>query len=110
MTAISPHPDFPARSLPVDENGLCDWLADATPGAALIYYRGHLGHDRMPSTKVLPEVLRRQVVDVATRIQQAAEDERVFLLQRRNGDDDFSYLAIKAAGHPRSSITRGGRG
>jgi len=55
-------------------------------------------------------VLRRQVVDVATRIQQAAEAERVFLLQRRNGDDDFSYLAIKAAGHPRSSITRGGRG
>ena len=96
MTAIICPPDFHARSLPIDENGICDWLADANPGATLIYYRGHLGHDRMPSTKALPEMLRRQLVDVASRVQQAADDERVFLLQRRNGEHDFSYVAVKA--------------
>lgn len=105
-TAVSHHPDHPAGPLLVDENGLCDWLADAIPGATLVYYRGHLGHDRMPSTKVLPELLRRQVVDVAARVQQAAEDERVFLLQRRNGDHDFSYLAVKATGNAKRRSRR----
>lgn len=90
----------------IDENAVCDWLAGAEPGATLEYYRGHLGHDRMPSTKVLPESLRRQLACVAARIRQAAEDGRVFLLQRRLGDHDFSYLAIKAAGNKHARRTR----
>ncbi len=96
MTALFPPPSPPPVG--IDENTVCDWLADSMPGAALIYYRGHLGHDRMPSTKVLPEHLRRQVADVASRIRLAAEDGRVFLLQQRHGANDFSYLAIKATG------------
>jgi hypothetical protein len=106
MTATFHLPDVPVRSLPVDENGLCDWLADAAPGAVLIYYCGHLGHDRMPSTKILPEAQRRQLVDVAARVRQAAEDERVYLLQRRNGEDDFSYMAIKATGNTKRRSRR----
>jgi len=95
MTALSA-PSCPSSIL-IDENGLCDWLADAKPGDSLVYYRGHLGHDRMPSTKALPEVQRRDLCHAAARIRQAAEDGRVHLLQRRHGDNDFSYLAIKSA-------------
>jgi hypothetical protein len=101
MNAIPSHSDFqadfPVRSLPLDETGICDWMAYATPGDALIYYRGHLGHDRMPSTKALPEVMRKKLVGLAARLQQASDEERVHLLQRRHGDDDFSYIAIKSA-------------
>ncbi|CAA7618892.1 conserved hypothetical protein [Magnetospirillum sp. LM-5] len=85
-------------SRPIDENALCDWLADAQPGATLEYYRGHLGHDRMPSTKVLPEQLRRQVTEVASRVRKAAEDGGVLLIQLRHGDNDYSYLAKKPIG------------
>lgn len=85
-----------ASQLVVDENGFCDWLVDAMPGATLAYYRGHLGRDRMPSAKVLAEPLRRQVVEMAGRVHQAAVEKRIYLLQRRHGENDYSYVAIKA--------------
>ena len=43
---------LPLFAIPVDENGFVDWLIDARPGDTLVYYRGHLSHDRMPSVKV----------------------------------------------------------
>jgi hypothetical protein len=46
------HPAVSLFDIPIDENGLVDWLVDAEPGAMLIYYRGHLAHDRMASTEV----------------------------------------------------------
>ena len=38
---------LPLFAIPLDENGFVDWLIDAKPGDTLVYYRGHLSHDRM---------------------------------------------------------------
>jgi hypothetical protein len=46
--------------VPIDENGFVDWLIDAEPGNAIAYYRGHLAHDRMPSSKVLDHHVRHE--------------------------------------------------
>ena len=71
------------------------WLDRATPGASVEYHRGLLARDRSPDSE-LREDVRRRVAEVADAACRAAEDGRVHLVQRRNGEFDFSYLAIKS--------------
>jgi hypothetical protein len=89
--------EVPGRQLLMTEEMFCDWLASAPPGQRLEYYRGLLAHDRVPSTKVLHERDRVTLAAVAKRAMQAAEDGRVLLLQRRHGNSDYSYIAVKAS-------------
>ena len=84
----------PARSL-IGEEHFCDWVADALPGERLEYHRGLLGHDRMPSAKALSEPDRLVLVALAKRAMQLAESGRVLLVQRRHGEGDYSYTAIR---------------
>ena len=79
------------------ERAFCDWLASVEPGACVEYYRGFLAFDRTPSAQVLSERRRQELVAVARRALQAAEDKRVLLVQRRHGDGDYSYFAILAS-------------
>jgi hypothetical protein len=71
------------------------WLARSEPGAVLEYHRGLLIFDRSPASE-LAEDERRVVARLAAAALQATEDGLVHLIQRRNGELDFSYLAIKA--------------
>jgi hypothetical protein len=81
---------------PLTATRFWSWLARAAPGAALEYHRGLLILDRSPASE-LSEDERRMVARLADAAFQAAEEGRVHLVQRRNGDFDFSYVAIKAA-------------
>lgn len=72
------------------------WLLRALPGQQLEYHRGLLVRDRSPASE-LAEDGRRAVARIADAALRAAEDGLVDLVQRRNGDFDFSYLAIKRA-------------
>jgi hypothetical protein len=94
---IQPPPQVepPPTRLLVSEEGLCDWVANARPGHRVEYFRGLLGHDRMPSAKALPEHERLALVALAKRVMQLAEDGRVLAVQRRHGDGCYSYIAIK---------------
>ena len=92
---------LPRRSL-ISEEQFCDWIADALPGQRLEYHRGLLGCDRMPSAKALPEPDRLSLVALAKRALQLAEGGRVLLVQRRHGDGDYSYTAIKTRRRHRS--------
>lgn len=83
-------------TMPVDENGLVDWLIDANPGDRLAYYRGHLVHDRVPSGKVLGPRERANLNAVARRIMTLAGDGLVIPVQKRIGREDFLYIAVKA--------------
>jgi hypothetical protein len=83
---------FPIRPLTAARFG--SWLACYEPGAVLEYHRGYLIFDRSPVSK-LSENERRLVAKLADAALQAAAEGRVHLVQRRNGDFDFSYLAIK---------------
>ena len=91
---------------------LCGWLAKAMPGDATVYYRGHIGRDRCRSTSALSERDRQVLAMLARQALLATEDGRVHLLQRRHGDGDYSYLAVKArapgrqAARPRSDPSK----
>jgi hypothetical protein len=53
----------------------------------------------MPSAKALPEPDRLVLVALAQRAMQLAENGRVLLVQRRHGEGDYSYTAIKTRRH-----------
>jgi hypothetical protein len=89
--------EIPRKRLLMTEELFCDWLASAQPGQRVEYYRGLLLHDRMPSSTALQARDRVALVGLAKRAMQAAEDDRVLLLQRRHGDGDYSYIAVKAS-------------
>jgi len=80
----------------VTPDDFCSWLAKAMPGDTIVYYRGHLGRDRCRSTTALSEHDRQALIALARQTLFAAEDDRVHLLQRRHGDGDYSYIAVKA--------------
>ena len=83
------------------------WLQRADPGASLEYHRGLLSLDRSPESD-LPEERRSALSRVADLALNAAERGRVHLVQRRNSEFDFSYLAIKAI-RPRRRVGRSRR-
>ena len=91
-------------ALPVTSDDFCGWLAIATPGSASVYYRGHLGRDRSRSTTALSERDRQGLIALARQALLAAEAGRVHLLQRRHGDGDYSYIAVKSL--PRLPVIR----
>ena len=90
-------------SIPVDENGFVDWLIDAKPGDTLVYYRGHLSHDRMPSVSLLDDRQRRKLAEVANRVLAAEAQGLVMPVQRRVGRNEWLYLAIRTHGPLRTT-------
>jgi hypothetical protein len=94
---------IPRLAVPLDETGLVDWLIDAKPGDRVVYYRGHLGHDRMPSAKVLDRRVRTELHAVANRVMALAGQGLVLPVQKRVGPEDWLYIAVKAQPQRRSS-------
>jgi len=84
----------------LDEDGFCRWVGQADPGDVIEYHRGHLAVDRARETSPLDAATRRELGRTADRALRLAAEGRVVLVQRRLGQDGFSYLAIKASGRP----------
>lgn len=97
-------PQRPAPVLFTDEANLCDWIAHAAPGATMLYFRGYLASDRLPSRTPFREEDRKRLVSVAKRAMQAAEAGLVHLVQRRHGPLDYAYLAVKARPRPPARV------
>ena len=76
------------------ETTFCAWLGQAHPGDALVYHRGVLALDASISSQTPDSDARRELARVARRAWWAASQRLVHLVQRRNGPDDFTYLAI----------------
>lgn len=85
-------------SVPLDENGFVDWIVDAGADDGVVYYRGHLGRDRFENSRVLNAADCRKLAAVARRVMVAAEQGLVFLVQKRLGEHDYFYLAVRACG------------
>ena len=83
---------MPSRRL--DEVEFCAWIGQALPGDVLEYHRGFLALDVTPIALHHPPKVREELARVAQRAMRACEQGLVHLVQRRNGKDDFSYLAI----------------
>lgn len=86
----------PRVRLLVDEAELRNWLGSATAGETLLYHRGALGSDRLMHGSRLPEEDRRELDRVAHTVFGLAEAGRGYLVQRRHGDGDYSYLFVLA--------------
>jgi hypothetical protein len=82
-------------ALPMTPDDFCSWVAKAMPGDVTVYHRGHLGRDRCRSTTDLAERDRRRLVALAQQALLVAEDGRVHLVQRRHGEGDYSYFAVR---------------
>ena len=76
------------------EIDLCAWLSQAAPQDALEYHRGFLVLDTDLRISGFSKSDRLELVQVARRAWWAAEKNLVHLVQRRLGEDRFSYLAI----------------
>ncbi|HQS18443.1 hypothetical protein [Reyranella sp.] len=84
----------PARQLLIDAIQFCAWIAQASPGDTLEYHRGFLALDACPDDQTPRSDERRELARVGHIAWRAAEKRLVHLVQRRNGPDDYSYLAI----------------
>jgi hypothetical protein len=102
----------PARTLSITEEAFCRWLGKATPGDCIEYHRGHLLIDRSRPLGPFSEKDRRELSAIANRALALAEGGRMCLAQKRHGDGDYSYLAVKArapgtqAARPRSNPSK----
>ena len=76
---------------------LCAWLGTAMPGDRFEYHRGFLACDRDPEERVLVPAERRRVDALADQASEMAAIGLVCLTQRRHGEADYSYLAIKTS-------------
>jgi hypothetical protein len=91
----------------VSEDELRAWLAPAEGGEALEYHRGALAIDRLRLGSRLPDEEREELERVARAALAIAESGNGYLLQRRHGPDDYSYLLVarpKSAAAPRGGV------
>jgi len=88
----------PSIELLVTEVGLLSWLHNAGRGDAFEYHRGLLAVDRLALGSRLPIEDARELDRVATAAMAAAGSGRAHLIQRRHGEDDYSYLIVASSG------------
>ena len=93
MIRFAPIPE--PLAVTVDENAIVDWLLDALPGDRIVYFRGFLGLDRCKTGRIEDAARRRQLVSVANRIMAAAEQGLVMPVQKRIGEEDALYIAVR---------------
>ena len=91
---------LPPVRLQLTEASLCGWFGQAAPGDTLTYHRGSLPHDRTPHTSRFSDSDRAELDLITRRTLWAFKCGLVHLLQRRHGDQDYSYYLIA---RPRSS-------
>lgn len=85
---------LPPIRLRTTEKALSAWLGRATPGDRFEYHRGFLVVDISATTERLGERDRLELIRMAGLAYRAADRGLVHLVQRRHGDNDFSYFAI----------------
>lgn len=95
----------PTTAQRLNETAFCAWLGQAHPGNALVYHRGLLAMDAGIDGQTPKSDVRRELARVARRARWAAEQRLVHLVQRRNGPDDFTYLAIARPRTPEVSVS-----
>lgn len=90
-----PDPTRPPRViLRVNEAELRRWFATAETGTVLEYHRGALVADRLRQASRLSEKDRRELDRVADAVLALARSGHGYLLQRRHGVGDYSYLFV----------------
>lgn len=89
----------------INETAFCAWVAQAAPGDRLQYHYGSLAMDACSHGQTANSDAGRELARVARRARWAAEQGLVHLVQRRNGPDYFSYVAIARPRTPEASVS-----
>ena len=99
---VGPGP-IPAACVPVcpadasHEGGLCDWIANAMPGAAIEYHQGFLLVDRSETASELPTKERSRLHAIARRAWIACELGLVHLFSMKVAEAAYRYIAVRSA-------------
>ena len=112
LMACSAGPEAPVplpASIPliIDVAGFEGWLRAAHPGSRITLHRGFLCVDRQQRPHAPHDPARDELNRLADRAMRASADGLVHLIQKRHGDADYSYIAIRARRTP--PRMRGGR-
>lgn len=83
----------------VDDSGLRSWLETAGSGDAIEYHRGVLVLDRLAGSR-LSQSDRTTLDRVAVALLELARNGEGYVLQRRHGDGDYSYIFVKGRAVP----------
>jgi len=85
----------PARMM--NDVDLCVWVADAQPGATIVYYSGHLSRDRQMHSEGYSEPVRRKIGDLGNAAWMLGDENWVRLVQRRVSYGCWDYIAVRKA-------------
>jgi hypothetical protein len=88
------HPDKP-----VIEEMLCDWIASAMVGQAIVYHEGMLLRDRTSDVSDLNLKDRNRLHAVARRAWIACELGLVHLFSQKISEGRYRYLAMRSSTH-----------
>ena len=80
---------------------LCVWVADAKPGARIVYYTGHLSRDRLPHIDGYTEAVRRKIGELGNAAWMLGNENWVHLIQRRVSMGCWEYIAVRRADTPK---------
>lgn len=80
---------------------LCVWVADAKPGARIVYYTGHLSRDRLPHNDGYSEAVRRKIGELGNAAWMLGDENWVHLIQRRVSMGCWEYIAVRRADTPK---------
>ncbi len=74
-----------------------EWLEQAAPGTSCIYHTGLLMFDRSPEATSSPwSTEQRADIDaLASMVVVSAESRLAKLFQRRRGENDYDYIAVR---------------
>jgi len=89
----------PARMM--NDVDLCVWVADAKPGASIVYYTGHLSRDRLPHIEGYSEAVCRRVGELGDAAWMLGEESWLDLIQRRVSYGCWDYIAVRKAEAPK---------
>lgn len=71
------------------------WLNGAREGDRIDYHRGLLANDRDVKVSTLTLIERDALADIASQAMRAYQSGLVDLVQRRNGENDYTYTAVR---------------
>ena len=80
---------------------LCVWVADAKPGARIVYYTGHLSRDRLPHIDGYSEAVRRKIGELGNAAWMLGDENWMHLVQRRVSYGCWDYIAVRKAEAPK---------
>ena len=84
------------------EEALCAWVGAAAPGDSVVYHRGFLAIDGGPETDA-SATQRTRLLRLASRAMRLCQQGFVHLVQRREAERDFTYIAV-ACPRPLSAV------